>query len=355
MKPFIYSICLLIGLAPVSAFAADSPLEIKHSICATSGDGFVAHTPFQVTAGDDVAGMALTLDIGNLVLEEDDYLLYNVEGTMIPAMMLSAIKNMSLPNESVTYGSHRWTFVCRAYNQENNLLGGTTKTVFVPEKSSDWEDYAEAEFTDLFFGDKRDTGGTYSVIVQRNKSNPGRLRIVNPYKDVDGIGETDRVAICRSHDHYIYINAEDPEFVFVEESAAGMDFGNGEVMVSSTIGSKLNLRTIEDVADIYLHPADRIAEMKGSGISAGRLMDNQIIFPAGVLAFGETEHDNLALQNAGEGCLLRLTNTGVESILEDGSQPVIYFDLNGVQISQPSEPGLYIKKQGSKIWKICEY
>ncbi|MDE6409235.1 MAG: hypothetical protein K2K81_03180 [Muribaculaceae bacterium] len=352
MKAFKFAICLLLAFAQFSVRGEGNPLTINYSICAESDEEYIARTPLQVSATPEVAGISLTLEVGNFVVPNDDFSQYDAEVTLIPSITLEYMKNLSFPNESVTYGSHRWTFVIRAYNQAQKLCGGVANTVFAPEKLGFWEDYTDGEFTDLFFSDKRDTQGTYRVKVQRHKKQPGRLRIVNPYAENPGIKDEDRVERCNRHPHYIYINAEDPDFVFVEESTTGFDFGNGEVMFSSTIGSKVNLRTLDDAHSATINVAGRIAEMKASGMAAGRLEGNRILFPAGVLAYGEKGHGNLALQTAGEGCLLELAETGVDEIATDFSEAATYYDLNGMVVSNPNRPGIYIKKQGSVIEKI---
>lgn len=354
MKVYNVAICLLLALAQLSARGEESSLIVNSSICAESDDGYTARTPLLISASNDISGISLTLEAGNFVIPNDDFSRYDTEVTLIPAMTLDYLKNLSFPNESESYGSHRWTFVIRAYDQLQKLCGGVVNTVFAPEKSGYWEDYAEGEFTDLFFNDKRDTQGTFKVKVQRHKNQPGRLRIVNPYAENPGIKDADRVERCTQHPHYIYINAEDPDFVFVEESSTGLDFGNGEVMVSSTIGSKLNLRTLEDADSPTIDVAARLAELKDSGMTAGRMEENRIIFPAEVLAFGETGHENLGLQSAGEGCLLQLSESGVDETSADLSEAATYFDLNGIVVTNPTRPGIYIKKQGAAIEKILK-
>lgn len=354
MKIFKFAICLLLALIQFPARGEENLLTINYSICAESDQEYIARTPLQVSASNEVAGISLTLEVGNFVVPNNDFSQYDAEVTLIPSVTLEYMKNLSFPNESVTYGSHRWTFVIRAYDQAQKLCGGVTNTVFAPEKLGYWEDYTDGEFTDLFFADKRDTQGTYRVKVQRNKKQPGRLRIVNPYAENPVIEVVDRVERCTKHPHYIYINAEDPEFVFVEESTTGLDFGNGEVIVSSTIGSEVNLRSLDDSHSPAINVATRIAGLKASGMVAGRLVGNRILFPAGVLAFGETGHDNLSLQNAAEGCLLELAETGVDEIESDFSSAATYYDLNGMIVNNPTRPGIYIKKQGSVIEKICK-
>lgn len=354
MKVSNVAICLLLALAQLPAHGEESQLTVNYSICADSDDGYVARTPLQISVSNDVAGVCLTLEVGNLVIPNDDFSLYDAEGTLIPSMTLEFLKNFSFPNESASYGSHRWTFVTRAYDQFQNLCGGVANTVFAPEKSGFWEDYADGEFTDLFFKGKRDTQGTYKVKVQRHKNQPGRLRIVNPYAENPGIQDADRVERCKQHPHYIYINAEDPDFVFVEESATGLDFGNGEVMVSSTVGSMLNLRTLEDAKSPTIDVAARLAEIKASGMTAGRMEGNRVLFPSGVLAFGETGHENLGLQSAGEGCLLELSGAGIDEASADYSDNAVYFDLNGMVVPNPTRPGIYIKKQGVIVEKILK-
>lgn len=61
------------------------------------------------------------------------------------------------------------------------------------------------------------------VVLQQNDENPGLLRIVNPYAALDGL--VNGITVLTDKDYYIYLNADDPSRVWIDESEVGLNVG----------------------------------------------------------------------------------------------------------------------------------
>lgn len=107
------------------------------------------------------------------------------------------------------------------------------------------------------------------VEIQESNLHPGRYRLVNPYANfpADIIGSPG----CYEGDWYIYINASDPEHVYVETSRTGFQAGVGQELV---VGS---------IADDYYNNryGDWILADK-EGV-CGKFVDGRITFPSNAL------------------------------------------------------------------------
>jgi len=108
------------------------------------------------------------------------------------------------------------------------------------------------------------------VDIERNKNNPNIIRIVNPYNSKnwpDGYDGWDLPG-----NYYININMEDPNGVYIEESALGVQLSpeDGPINISS-------------LAYDFLSEGYSIEQIKQIGV-AGTLKDGVITFPgAGLL------------------------------------------------------------------------
>lgn len=107
------------------------------------------------------------------------------------------------------------------------------------------------------------------VEVQENKEVPGLYRLVNAYAGQSAIHDA-------TVDHYIYIDATDPEFVNINTSATGLDFGDG-MLVIGTFGGALGYSKEQCAQNNYI---------------VGYADDRSIIFPTkSVLAHEQKYND----------------------------------------------------------------
>ena len=104
------------------------------------------------------------------------------------------------------------------------------------------------------------------VELQENKNTQGYYRLVNPYAEYEG----NCIENHDGHNHYIYIHAEDPQAVWVENSPIGIDFGDdyGEARVTSNVALMLEYGlsleeaiagSEEGIGQINLHCCNRSA------------------------------------------------------------------------------------------------
>ena len=122
----------------------------------------------------------------------------------------------------------------------------------------------------------------YEVMIEESKENPGVYRLVNPYGAAypyNGAGDFDA-----SENHYIEIDARNPEAVSIKQCYTGMDWGYGEFIVWS-------------MADYYLSNGKSAEEVAEAGYF-GKLEEGVITFPAGSLIVAMTDYNNGGLYAA---------------------------------------------------------
>lgn len=117
----------------------------------------------------------------------------------------------------------------------NKIVGGAFDTdgvmqnvaaAVIPDRTDvpdDWESIGMASFTEGFICSQDVLSQffspeTYDVEVEQNKANPGLIRLVNPYDGWSG----SRYVLNHAHRHYIYINIENPNKVYITESPLGL-------------------------------------------------------------------------------------------------------------------------------------
>lgn len=137
-----------------------------------------------------------------------------------------------------------------------------------------WNSLGNASYTDDFITTFWSTGNpTYEVEIQEKDSAPGLYRLVNPYGAAypynevydDGTADWDM-----SQDWYFYIDAQDPEGVYIELQETGMDWGYGNIIMGS-------------LAYYYMAGYGyTLDEMKSAGYT-GTLENGVITFPASTL------------------------------------------------------------------------
>ena len=131
---------------------------------------------------------------------------------------------------------------------------------------------------------------TYEVEIEESLTRPGVYRLVNAYGEnfpYNEEGDWDD-----SKDYYIEVNAQDPEGVFIERQATGLDWGDGEFLIQSYGSYYLDyeydfnlvkaaglLGTLED--GVITFPEDGfVATLKGYGSSLSNTVE--IVLPNAV-------------------------------------------------------------------------
>lgn len=238
------------------------------------------------------------------------------------------------------------------------------------DDSAQWDRLGKATFTEGFIscvlGQFFDVE-TYEVDVERNKTNHGLIRVVDPYK---GWSAADQFALDHNHSHYIYFNIENVDNVYVLSSPLGIRMDPyGEFGIYS------------DYAEFLDNYGKEICDMLG--LKTGGTYRNGVIeYDADCdikllpVAWGEYVYTNYkdnpeydedaaeAAKNAGEvydvpeylpgDFRLDMSKAGIGSIAVDFStdDTATYYNLQGQRVSRPAAGTVCIKVQNGKGTKV---
>jgi hypothetical protein len=243
--------------------------------------------------------------------------------------------------------SNKETLIMVGLNTDGELVAYDWDTYyFISRDADNWVSAGQAKFTDgflpTFFNFDVET---LDVEIERNTVRPDYIRIVNPYANHSKAATS---YFHAKHNHYIYIDAENPDIIFIDESPIGFDFGYGLVRVSSFT------RYFLDAG----YDLDECIELELGGIIDE---NNVITFPDEALLVSMLGYDNgdwytiseddntfkLALP---EGFAL---SAGVNSVSLDNSlEPISYYNLQGQRLANPAEGQLVIRRQGANVSKV---
>ncbi len=210
------------------------------------------------------------------------------------------------------------------------------------------------------------TSETFEVEVEENKYLKGYYRLKNPYDNWD---QASFYTVAHTHNHYLYVNAYDPDEVFIEYSPIGLDVSAfGELAVSSDYFAlveeygrdvlkqydihsggtmKDNVITFNNRNDIRVLCYDL-----GKWFYTNRLENPDYSKDAADAAEAAGEEYNVEPYIAGPFCL-DLTDclgiTGIESDATD-AEPV-YYNLQGQRVVNPA-PGVAIRVIGGRAEKV---
>lgn len=252
-----------------------------------------------------------------------------------------------------------------SYNEAGEPQASTFVTLSNPAAGKEgWEYFGKADMTEGFiscvFPDIASVE-TYEVDIERRSDNHNILRIVNPYTG-SWSGAQAYGIDYHGHDHYIYINAENENNVYVDYSPVGVYIpDNGECAISSDYidmiksyglgflemfeiysgGSiKDHVLTFDNSCDIKLLPV-----RYGKWIYTNR--------------FNNPDYDPDTMTGTYDMYLpgnFRLDMTkaysGIEDITVDGDNAgEEYFNLQGIKIDRPAH-GVYIVRKANRSVKV---
>ncbi len=321
--------------------AKDYRLELSANSCINSeGNAIIT-----VVAGADVASMKWILMPGKFPASAEnlDYLDASGQLGELPGSGIYQVP---------ANGDDGWfTFFALAYDADNKMVAGKTAYAYKVSANADqWKSIGNAIFvegiiTDFYANAFVDENGNaievaYEVPVQESIVTPGLYRLVNPYGEGTPLAQLNIHPTDEGIDHYLIINATDPNKVFVDMSPLGVDVGNGDALVCS-------LKCINPQYDteIYCGILD----------SATR----QIIFPAKSIVYAESGSDPsfnskwYYVNNKGQLQITLPDTTGVEGIVvDDANAPAEFFNLQGQRVAEPVKGNLYIKRLGAATSKV---
>ena len=140
---------------------------------------------------------------------------------------------------------------------------------------SPWTVLGNATYTDYFVGTFFGVGDeAYELEISQNDINPGIYRLKNPYGAAypyNEPGDWDE-----SQDYYLYINATDPDQVFICDGNgdpaffySGMDWGYGEFVMSTLASYYLRNGNAAQAAPYFGNMADGVIYLAGSSTLCG--------------------------------------------------------------------------------------
>ena len=304
----------------------DYALYISYGYCGSDN-----RVPVSLTLGADVASVRYLLTKG-LVEEVDDAYLANVaaEGAVAEGSEIVA--------QPQSRGVH--TLVIATLDASGAPRASKTAYIYgADDEEGQWESLGMTWYNESF------VAGYYEEIpelelnveIQKHKSVAGFYRLVNPYAAhpfCTSIGH-------KGHNHYIYIHAEDPAQVYIENSPIGTDFGYGEGRVTSTVANLLD-------------SGWNMADIKAAGAEFGTLENGLIEFRKWGLWYGERDYFDGDWTSTGEHFRVRVPDSGlsgIDEIAADGT-PAEYFNLQGVRLDGKPSTGIYIEKRGDRSRKV---
>ena len=254
--------------------------------------------------------------------------------------------------------------VFATYDGSNEVKASTFVTIFNPDaKKNEWTYLGKADMTEGFLSctfPSLFTEETYEVDVECLGDNKSILRVVNPYGDQ--WSQSDAYTVADGHDHYIFINAENPENVYIEYSPLGVYvLGYGECAISSdyvNLIASYGLSFLE-MFDIYsgghlqdnVLTFDRTCDIKILPAAYGKWIYTNIFKNPDYDPFTDTgDYDD---RIAGNFKLdFSKAFSGIENVIsgESTDSDTEYFNLQGVKVNKPAT-GIVLRRQGTKVTK----
>ena len=189
--------------------------------------------------------------------------------------------------DDVVYGTY-YDITCRLNDASLGSPYGETSYSFQAGATA-WVDmdgkatYIE-DFVGIFFGVEH---VTYEVAIQRNTVEDGYYRLVNAYGKAYPYNAEDEYDT--SKDYYLTVNATDPDYVYVDESPTGMDWGYGNFSFWS-------------LPSYFLSKGYSIEEVKANyGAYFGKMKDGIITMPKGSLLASLADYQGGTYYQGGDG------------------------------------------------------
>lgn len=217
---------------------------------------------------------------------------------------------------------------------------------YIDDDAENWQDVGEAIFSESMLSN------VYNIepqdvkcMLQRHRERPQYLRLVSPYSAhthwYTGTHDTHN-----DHNHYLYINAEYPDCIYVEESPMCMDFGHGMFRLWSFAGYFLAMG--EDLEEVAGLGGEYDEDAREISFPEETLLYSMYNYENADWCYDETGATKVTLP---EGFDLY---AGVQDITvdADANAPVEYFNLQGVKVAQPQPGQVVIRRQGSAVSKV---
>lgn len=303
-----------------------------------SANGFCAafnEFELNVSAGEDIAAVKTLVLPGKFEASNDDVARAAREGSVAD---LSTGLKVKLESRGPA------TCVAVALKSDGEIVGYRTFVMFAEYDEADqWENIGVARFTEgIYYYGYDISNETLTADVQRHKTIEGYYRLVDPYKGHSGGGgELAPVSHAGEgdHHHYLYINATDPDYVYIEPSLTGVitEWGDGAVMSlgAKYIGTALEQQAKEEDCFGKLDTATGI-----------------ITFPDESILLAEYDYDRGKFLISNDGTSIELPEMASASLIATPEATPEYFNMQGMRIDRPSAGSIVIRRCGPEVTKV---
>lgn len=309
----------------------DYRLKMTSEFCARDGKPWIG---FEV--GEDVAAIYAATARGIMELDYGlaEYIVKNGDPISVELAEFT-VDNLE------KNGRGLYSVCLVALDDNGNIVNSATAAVFVEIDDPDnWETFGRGFWQEGIVSPHIDglTMTQVNVDIECHKTIKGYYRLVNPLKEHEQLSPY--LITDANHNHYIYINATDPDYVYLEESEIGLETPNGQSAVWSYVGMRL--------AQGY-----SLDDLKGYGFF-GSLENDVISFPDDMLLYAEPGYFGGRFVTSGDRVKIYLKKTipgsGFDDIVSDSDAPVEYYNLQGIRVTAPAD-GIFIRRQGNTVSK----
>lgn len=232
-----------------------------------------------------------------------------------------------------------YSFIAVCVDKDKNVVASAIDHFYVqPNDGAFWKTLeGKARIVDNIIAGYYSQYSNETLIcdVQESTKTPGYYRIVNPYGGSWKYAETSTHS--EDHTHYLYVNATDPNKVYIEESPLGYDAGDGCFRVNS-------------LAYNYIQ-----AGLTPKTEWYGKKSDTNISFPASTIVVSEKNYNNNAWYTTNKQGRLQIAiprQAGVDGIVGDANEAQAeYFNLQGVRVANPVPGQMLIVRRGENVTK----
>lgn len=289
----------------------------------------------RLTSGADVASIKVYIIPGFYPINGNEAVV-NTYGQEVS----STITTLTFtPSEKGLY-----SFLLVALDAEGTIVGSGQAYAFWNETDdSDWVDCGTVSFNEGIYTSNYGDGMpalTLTAPLQESISKPGYFRIKDAYSQ-----HTELSALTHTtHSHYIYFDATDPDFVFIEPSTLGVgtSWGHGAIL---SFGWRLAQN-------------GQIEEGKANGYGGKYdTATKKITFPENDMYLGEEDYSGGNFLRGSDVITFDMSGySAINNVLSDAdadvNAPVEFFNLQGVRVANPTEGQLVIRRQGTKVEKV---
>lgn len=225
------------------------------------------------------------------------------------------------------------------------LEWGSKVFSFVDDEAGEWKSLGQTKvtcdiFESLFFDD---VITEMQCEIQQNVMNQGIYRLVNPFGEYYPLNDADEYESTMNH--YIVIDATDPDMVMMDMQFTGNDWGGGYFVIVGRASYEIFAGT--DPSKVKDH--------------AGVLSNNTISFPEqGILcwcpnwaAFGGNPGSLYYTNISGKTSIeVPVVTSVIDSVAVERNEETRYYNLQGVSVQNPEKGTPVIEVRGSNARKI---